>query len=202
MMTTRDNIIFFSILSVVILLVTVPFYIEKHVSGGGRDDPLIEHVTPSQDDEMHEEKNSMISNITAIIIALGTAITILYGIPNYREKMRRNRIDKLKDRMLVLFSEGWNHQRIHTPETEKAFFKELGPKFQKKRYKILHQVAYDELGREGRNDAWRHKDLKRQMIERHMVQKAEAAMPGPDGMIYRGGGRIIRESGEDRDEDS
>ena len=73
----------------------------------------------------------MISNITAIIIALGTAITILYGIPNYREKMRRNRIDKLKDRMLVLFSEGWNHQRIHTPETEKAFFKELGPKFQK-----------------------------------------------------------------------
>ena len=33
--------------------------------------------------------------------------------------------------MLVLFSEGWNPQRIHTPETEKKFFEELGPKFQK-----------------------------------------------------------------------
>lgn len=196
-MTTKDNIIFSLISSVVIIGVLLLLYIGEYIGSDGKDKPLVEHVTSSQNDETHTEKNSMIESIAAIIVAIGTPITILYGIPNYREKMRRNRIDKLKDRMLTLFSEGWNHQRIHTPETEKKFFEELGPKFQKKRYKVLHQIAYDELGREGKNDAWRHKDLKRQMIERNMIQRAESAMPCPDGMIYRSGGRIIGKGNED-----
>ena len=131
----------------------------------------------------------MISDITAIIIAftalIGTPITIMYGIPSYREKMRKNRIDKLKDRMLVLFSEGWNHQRIHTPELEKKFFEELGLKFQKKRYSKLHEIAYEELGREGKNDAWIHKNLKRQAIKEKMKENLKSAMPGPGGIIHR-----------------
>ena len=163
------------------------------------DKPLVERITSSQDNETHKEKNSMIGNITAIIIALGTPITILYGIPNYREKMRKNRVDKLKDKMLVLFSEGWDHRKVYTPETEKKFFEALGPKFQKKRFMDLHQTAFDELGREGKNPIWSAWDLKRQMVERQMVRRVEAGMPGPDGIMYRGGGQIIREDEEDRE---
>lgn len=166
----------------------------------GRGKPLVEHVTSSQDDETHKEKNSMIGTITPIIIALAALIGIWFGIPTYREKMRRNRIDKLKDKMLVLFSEGWDDRRVHTPETEEKFFEALGPKFQKKRFKDLHQTAFDELGREGKNPIWSARDLKRQMIERQMVRRVEAGMPGPDGIMYRGGGRIIREDEEDNTE--
>ena len=195
-MTTKDHIIFFIIFSVLIIGIPVLLYIEGHIGGDGGDQPLVEHVAASQDGGTHKESNSMIDNITAIIIAFGALITILYGVPNYREKMRKNRIDKLKDRMLVLFSEGWNSQRVHTPETLKEFFEALGPKFQKKRYKDLHQTAFDELGREGRNPIWSDWNLKHQMIERQRIREMEAVMPGPDGVIYRGGGRIIREEDE------
>ena len=91
-MTTKDNIIFFSILSVVIITVLVLLYIGDHVGNNGGDKPLVQHTTTSLDNETHKEKNSMIDNITAIIIAFGTLITILYGVPSYREKMRKIRI--------------------------------------------------------------------------------------------------------------
>ena len=131
----------------------------------------------------------MIDNITAIIIAftalIGTPITILYGIPTYLEKMRRIRINNLKDRMSVLFSEGWNSQRVHTPETLKEFFEALGPKFQKERYKKLHHEAFDELGREGRNPIWSDWNLRRRMSEEHRMQEMRNRMPGPGGIIHR-----------------
>ena len=130
----------------------------------------------------------MIDNIATIIIAftalIGTPITILYGIPTYLEKMRKIRINNLKDRMLVLFSEGWNSQRVHTSETLNNFFEALGPKFQKERYKTLHQEAFDELGREGRNPIWSAWDLKRRMFEEHRMQEMRAIMPGPGGIIH------------------
>ena len=183
-MTTKDNIIFFVILSVVITGVLALLYIGEYMGSDGKGKPLLERITSSQDDETHKGKKSVIDNITTIIIALGTPITILYGIPSYREKMRKNRIDILKDRMLLLFSEGWDHRKVHTAETEKKFFEELGTKFQKKRFKDLHQTAFDELGREGKNPIWRARDLKRQMVERQMVGRIEAGMPGPDGILY------------------
>ena len=127
----------------------------------------------------------MINDITAIIIAFGAIITVLYGIPSYREKMRKNRINKLKDRMVVLFSEGWDSQEVHTPETLKKFFEALGPKFQKERYKRLHQEVFDELGREGRNPIWSAWDLKRRMFEEHMLQKMKAEIPGPGSNFLR-----------------
>ena len=110
-MTTKDNIIFFIISSIMIIGVLALLYIGERMDSDGRPKPLVERVTSSQDDETHTGKNSMIESITAIVVAIRTPITILYGIPNYCEKMRKNRIDKLKDRMLVLFSEGWNHQK-------------------------------------------------------------------------------------------
>ena len=187
-MTTKDNIIFFSILSVVVITIFVLLYIGDHTGSSGGDKPLVEHTTHSLEDETHKEKKSMINNITAIIIALaaliGTPITILYGFPAYLEKMRKIRINNLKDRMLVLFSEGWNSQRVHTPETLKKFFEALGPKFQKERYRTLHQEAFDELGREGRNPIWSDWDLKRRMSEEYRMQEMRNIMPGPGGIMH------------------
>ena len=170
-MTLKDNLIFYSILVILIIGISLLVYIGEYMNDEGNDKSLIENSTPSQDDETYGEKDSMINYITAIIAALAALVGIVFGVPTYVEKMRKYRIDKLKDRMLVLFSEGWNHQRIHTRETEERFFDTLGPKFQKKRYKKLHQIAYEELGHEGKNDAWSHKDLKRQMIEKQMIEK-------------------------------
>lgn len=200
-MSTKDNIIFYVIVFVVISIVIVPLYVEKHWGGDGSDEVLVGQVMTSQSDETHKERNSVIDNITAniiiaigtIIIAIGTLVSILHGLPTYREKMRKYRINQLKDRMLILFSKGWNSQSVHTPETLNGFFDALGPKFQEEQYQDLHQTAFDELGREGKNPIWRAWDLKRQVIEEQMVQRAKAGMPGPDGMVYRGGGRIIRD---------
>ena len=188
-MTRKEHIIFFSILSGVVIIVLVLLYIDKHMGSNGGDKLLAEHTTHSLDNETRKEKASMIDNITTIIIAftalIGTPITILYGIPTYLEKMRKIRINNLKDRMSVLFSEGWNSQRVHTPETLKKFFEALGPKFQKERYKRLHQEVFDELGREGRNPIWSAWNLKRQAIEEKMKENLKSAMPGPGGIIHR-----------------
>ena len=184
-MTRKEHIIFFSILSGVIILVFVLLYIGNPIESNSGDNALAEHTIIT---ETRKEKNSMIDNITTIIIAfttlIGTPITILYGIPTYLEKMRKIRINNLKDRMSVLFSEGWNSQRVHTPETLNNFFEALGPKFQKERYKRLHREAFDELGREGRNPIWRAWDLKRRMSEEHMMQEMRNIMPGPGGIRY------------------
>lgn len=188
-MTVKDKIIFFSILSVVVTAVLVLLYVGEHIGGDGGDTTLVEHVPHSMDDKIHKEKNLTIDNITAIIIAfaalIGTPITILYGIPTYLKKMRKIRFEKLKDRMSILFSEGWNSQRVHTPETLEPFFEALGPKFQKKRYKELHRLAFDELGREGRNPIWSDRDLKRRAIEEKKMQEMKHRMPGPGGITYR-----------------
>ena len=183
-MTPKENLIFYSIFVVLIVGIGLLLYIGVYMNGDG-DKPLVEPVTPSQDNETHQEKKSMILIYTAVITALCALIGILFGIPTYLQKMRRYRIDKLKDSMLVLFSEGWNHQRIHTRETEQKFFKELGVKFQKERYKKLHQIAYDELGHEGKNDAWSHKNLKRQAFEEKQKENLKAGMPGPGGIMHR-----------------
>ncbi len=187
-MTRKEHTIFFSILFGVVILVLALLYIDKHVGSGG-DKPLVEHTTTSLEDETRKEKNLMISDITAIIIAftalIGAPITIMYGIPTYLEKMRKIRINNLKDRMSALFSEGWNSQRVHTPETLKEFFEALGPKFQKERYKRLHHEAFDELGREDRNPIWSAWDLKRRMSEEYRMQEMRNIMPGPRGIIHR-----------------
>ena len=186
-MTRKEHTIFFSILFGVVIIVLGLLYIGKHVGSSG-DKSLVENTTHSLNDETRKEKNLMIDNMTAIIIAfavlIGTLITILYGFPTFLEKMRKIRINNLKDRMLVLFSEGWNSQRVHTSETLQEFFEALGPKFQKKRYKTLHQEAFDELGREDRNSIWSDWNLRRRMSEEHMMQEMRDRMPGPGGIIH------------------
>ena len=52
--------------------------------------------------------------------------------------------------MQILFSEGWDDTKIRSNKALEKFYKELRPKFQKERYKRLHQCAFDELGYEGK----------------------------------------------------
>ena len=63
-------------------------------------------------------------------------------------------IDELKEEMQILFSEGWDDTKIRSNKALENFYKELRPKFQKERYKRLHQCAFDELGYEGKNEAF------------------------------------------------
>ena len=119
----------------------------------------------------------MIETYAAVINAIAVLGSFIFVIVVSFKKSRRDRIDELKVEMQVLFSQGWDHKRIHSRETEEKFFESLSPKFKKGRYKILHEVAYDELGREGKNDAWSYKNLKRQTIEEKQKENLKVRIP-------------------------
>ena len=59
------------------------------------------------------------------------------------------------------------------------FYKELRPKFQKERYKRLHQCAFDELGYEGRNPEFR--------LLKHVQERYEGGniVSPEDGYVQR-----------------
>ena len=101
----------------------------------------------------------MIAGINAFAPIIN-AITVLasFGFVIWTtcfRKTRRDRIDELKVEMQVLFSEGWDDRKIRSRKALEDFFQQLSPKFQKAKYKRLHQCAFDELGYEGRNLAFR-----------------------------------------------
>lgn len=89
-------------------------------------------------------------NTVAVLVSLGLVIWT-----SFFRKTRRDKIDELKVEMLILFSEGWDEKRIRSRKALKEFFRELNPKFRTNGYKALHQCAFDELGYEGRNPAFR-----------------------------------------------
>lgn len=94
-------------------------------------------------------------------------------------KTRQDRLDELKFEMRVLFSEGWDERKIRSPKAVEEFYKELHPKFQKERYKRLHQCAFDELGYEGRNPAFR--------LLKHVQERYEGGniVTPEDGYVQR-----------------
>lgn len=55
--------------------------------------------------------------------------------------------------MQVMLSQGWEERIINRESTE-DFFNSLKPKFQKAKYEMFHQSAFDELGYEGKNRAY------------------------------------------------
>ena len=65
-------------------------------------------------------------------------------------------MDELKEEMQILFSQGWGKDIIGGTRDVDDFFGSLKSKFQKPRYKRLHQSAYDELGYEGKNPVINH----------------------------------------------
>ena len=95
----------------------------------------------------------LISAASALISAVAVfASTGLVIWTTCFRKTRREKIDELKVEMLVLFSEGWDTTRVKTNKALEKFFQNLNPKFQKPKYKVLHQCAFDELGYEGKNE--------------------------------------------------
>lgn len=108
---------------------------------------MIELITPHA---------ALISAVSALISAVAVLVSTGFVIwATCFRKTRRDRIDELKEEMLIRFSEGWDEKRIRSRKSLEEFFQELSPKFQKPRYKALHQCAFDELGYEGRNLAFR-----------------------------------------------
>lgn len=100
---------------------------------------------------------AIISAIAALIGAVSATIAIF-------RKTRRDRIDELKVEMQVLFSKGWDATRVKTKSGLEEFYQNLSPKFQKPKYKMLHQCAFDELGYEGKNEIF---DLLKFLKERY-----------------------------------
>lgn len=95
---------------------------------------------------------TMISAGSALISAISVLISTGFIIwTTCFRKTRRDRIDDLKVEMQLLFSDGWADQIIHNKGKEDDLFQSLKPKFQKPKYRVLHQCAYDELGFEGKN---------------------------------------------------
>lgn len=98
---------------------------------------------------------AIISAGSALISAIAVLISTGFIIwTTCFRKTRRDRIDELKEEMQILFSEGWDDTKIRSNKALENFYKELRPKFQKERYKRLHQCAFDELGYEGKNEAF------------------------------------------------
>ena len=94
----------------------------------------------------------LISAGSALISAIAVLISTFFVIwTACFRKTRRDRIDELKIEMNILFSKGWASKIIGNNQGEEQFYQALNPKFQKNKYKVLHQCAYDELGHEGRN---------------------------------------------------
>ena len=87
--------------------------------------------------------------ISTVAVLVSTGLVIW---THFFRTTRRERIDELKVEMLVLFSEGWDTTKVKTKSALEEFFQNLSPKFQKSKYKMLHQCAFDELGYEGKNE--------------------------------------------------
>ena len=112
--------------------------------------------------EMIKENATIIQAASALISALAVLISTWFIIwTTCFRKTRRDRMDELKVEIGLLLSDGW-YERIRGSIKElDNFFNALNPKFQKPKYKVLHQYAFDELGYEGKNkvtDFWKKMD--------------------------------------------
>ena len=88
---------------------------------------------------------AIISAGSALISAIAVLISTWFIIwTTYFRKTQRDKIDELKEEMQVMLSDGWANQIIYNEGKEEDFFESLKPKFQKPKYKVLHQCAYIE----------------------------------------------------------
>ena len=99
-------------------------------------------------------------NTVAVLVSLGLVIWT-----SFFWKTRRDRIDELKVEMQIKLSQGWTDKIIKTHDMDK-FMQFLGPKFQKKKYKVLLQCAYNELAYEGKNEVVEYHKGRQEMQEK------------------------------------
>ena len=87
-------------------------------------------------------------------------------------KTERDRIDDLKVEMQVLFTTESVRQKV-LEISESEFFNALKRKFKTRKYRILHQSAYDELTNENKNWIVNY----RRKHERAVVARANISNP-------------------------
>ena len=101
--------------------------------------------------EMIKENATVIQAASALISALAVLISTWFIIwTSFFRKTRRDRIDELKVEMQVLFTTESVRQKV-LEISESEFFNALKRKFKTRKYRILHQSAYDELTNENKN---------------------------------------------------
>ena len=101
--------------------------------------------------EMIKENATVIQAASALISALAVLISTWFIIwTSFFRKTRRDRIDELKVEMQVLFTTESVRQKV-LEISESEFFNALKRKFKIRKYRILHQSAYDELTNENKN---------------------------------------------------
>ena len=108
---------------------------------------------------MTEQHAAIISAVSAAINTLAVLVSLGLVIwTSFFWKTRRDRIDELKVEIQILLSQGWAEDIINKNHSVDEFFQSLTlkPKFQKDKYRILRQSAYDELGYEGKNPVIKH----------------------------------------------
>lgn len=107
--------------------------------------------------EMLEPYATIISAVSALISAVAVLISTWFIIwTTYFRKTRRDKIDELKEEIQVKLSEGWSKRIIEHTHTMDQFIQALDSRFHKKKYKGLHQCAYNELAYEGKNEVFNH----------------------------------------------
>ena len=94
-----------------------------------------------------------INEFAPIINAVAVLISTGFVIWTACRKTRRDRIDKLKEEMLILLSQG-REFKIKTVTDAEKFFLSLNQEFQRREYKGLHWCAFNELGYETNNYAY------------------------------------------------
>ena len=196
-MTPNENLIFYSIVSVLTIVIVLLLYIGELRNDDNSNNSLRENVTPSQNNEIHKEKHSMIETYAAVINAIAVLGSfILVAVVSFK-KSRRDRIDELKIEMQVRLTQDWNSKTFHTAEAEEKLFDSFRPKFKRKRYKVLYQCAFNELVYESRNEALRYIRLKREAMDENEKNALIGRMPDDRGMMYKHGGYIIQREDEE-----
>ena len=141
-MTSRDNIIYYTVTSVVFVGIVVCFLF-FHNSG----------QTSNGGDSTKEQQTGIaqINNFAPIIEALSVLGSFVFVIwATCFRKTRRDRIDDLKVEMQVVLSQREEDGFLIVAGREDEYFQRLKPKFRKPKYKMLHRCAYDELKNEGK----------------------------------------------------
>ena len=141
-MTSRENIIYYTITAVVFVgIVVCSVWSQPNTTNT----------------EMNKEKQGLVEGIAPyapIINALAVLTSTFFIIwTTYFRKTRRDRIDELKVEMQVLFSQitRGGHLRVdYDRGPDERYFQQLSAKFQKEMYKVLYRSAYDELVSEGK----------------------------------------------------
>ena len=133
-MTTRDNIIYYTITAIVfvgIVLCCTWFHTSGQNSTDGKGQSLVERIAP----------------YAALIAAFAALISATIAVIVSTRKTRREKIDELKSEIVIMLSQtqtGFQGYTIYSGEEEEKF-QNLPSKFKTSEYEVLYQCALDEL---------------------------------------------------------